>query len=427
VEGAKIATIPVILLNGTTADANQVMDDFNEIYTNILSSNIGAGGSTGTGRFVLETGATLINPIISGIPLNPSFTNGLTIPTGQRLFLGASSVRESAANVVTFTTSGSDTFEINDGDSVRVLNALNFSVQAGSRIYLDGPTGSVYLRRSAANDLMIVAGGSDSLEVDGGNSVNILNAMNFSLQSGSRIYFRGSATGPYIYSTGANILRVNTSGSDSFEIDDGNSVNVLNGLNFTVQSGARVTLDGAGGNDYWASTANGQNDLMSAGTLTLRTTSGGNVLLPQSLAVGTSTAPTQVVDANGALTSRVRSSSYFAANFSRMTSIEFMIDGVTTGANPVTVNDSYNLGSITFSSPGSEDLYTVTFATPMDHANYIVVGAASELGASEWHGVTWSAGTKTTTGIELRIVNASDGTTDVGVQFTLAIIGGRNT
>lgn len=403
------------------------MSNFNEIYTNILSSNIGAGGSTGTGRFVLETGATLINPIISGIPLNPSFPNGLTIPTGERLFLGASSVRESAANVVTFTTSGSDTFQINDGDSVRVLNALNFSVQSGSRIYLDGPTGNVYLRTPSANDLMIVAGGVNSFEIDSGSSVNVLNGMDFSLEAGARIRFRGPGSGPYIYSIAANILRVNTSGVDSFEIDDGNSVNVLNALNFTVQSGSRVTLDGAGGNDYWVNSASGQNDLYSNGVLTTRTSSSGNFFIPQGLSVGTLTAPTQVVDANGALTSRVRSSSYFAANFSRMTSIEFMIDGVTTGANPVTVNDSYNLGSITFSSPGSEDLYTVTFATPMDHANYIVVGAASELGASEWHGVTWSAGTKTTTGIELRIVNASDGTTDVGVQFTLAIIGGRNT
>lgn len=201
---------------------------------------------------------------------------GSQYPLANDFFLGASSVRESAANVVTFTTSGSDTFQINDGDSVRVLNALNFSVQSGSRIYLDGPTGNVYLRTPSANDLMIVAGGVNSFEIDSGSSVNVLNGMDFSLEAGARIRFRGPGSGPYIYSIAANILRVNTSGVDSFEIDDGNSVNVLNALNFTVQSGSRVTLDGAGGNDYWVNSASGQNDLYSNGVLTTRTSSSGN-------------------------------------------------------------------------------------------------------------------------------------------------------
>ena len=37
-----MATLPVILLNGTTADANQVMADFYEIYDNITNDNISA-------------------------------------------------------------------------------------------------------------------------------------------------------------------------------------------------------------------------------------------------------------------------------------------------------------------------------------------------------------------------------------------------
>ncbi len=77
-EGAKIATIPVILLNGTTADANQVMDDFNEIYTNILSSNIGAGGATGTGLFVLQDNPT-INGAVGG---TVSFSGPVSFPGG---------------------------------------------------------------------------------------------------------------------------------------------------------------------------------------------------------------------------------------------------------------------------------------------------------------------------------------------------------
>lgn len=37
-----MAVIPVILLNGTLADANEVMADFNEIYTNITNVNVAA-------------------------------------------------------------------------------------------------------------------------------------------------------------------------------------------------------------------------------------------------------------------------------------------------------------------------------------------------------------------------------------------------
>jgi len=75
-----LAVIPVILLNGTTADANDVMDDFNEIYTNILSINIGAGGATGTGLFVLQDNPTINGNVAGTVDFTGpvSFTGGIT-------------------------------------------------------------------------------------------------------------------------------------------------------------------------------------------------------------------------------------------------------------------------------------------------------------------------------------------------------------
>ena len=65
-----MAVEPLILTNGTTADANEVMALFNEIYTNIDPSNVQSANKTGTGPFVLGTGATLTNPIINGGTIN---------------------------------------------------------------------------------------------------------------------------------------------------------------------------------------------------------------------------------------------------------------------------------------------------------------------------------------------------------------------
>lgn len=73
-----MATLPVILLNGTTADANQMMADLYEIYSNIDPSNVNASNKTGTGPFVLRDGATLNNPTINGSSFSPTL-----VPVGS--------------------------------------------------------------------------------------------------------------------------------------------------------------------------------------------------------------------------------------------------------------------------------------------------------------------------------------------------------
>lgn len=50
-----MATPPLILLDGTTAYASDVMALFNELYSNIAPNNVQPSNKIGTGRFVLES------------------------------------------------------------------------------------------------------------------------------------------------------------------------------------------------------------------------------------------------------------------------------------------------------------------------------------------------------------------------------------
>jgi hypothetical protein len=88
------------------------------------------------------------------------------------------------------------------------------------------------------------------------------------------------------------------------------------------------------------------------------------------------------------------------------------IDG-STGA----LNAGYGVGSVTRVSTG---LYTITFATPMPNANYVVVGSGEEDGPSEGVIMAVTEGSKTTTGFGFRTVNMSDTHTDT--RITLAVI-----
>lgn len=74
---------PVTLTNGTVADANEVMQDFNAVANvvngNLDSGNLNPGVVTGTGNFVLQSTPTLTTPIINSG--TGSFTS-LILPNG---------------------------------------------------------------------------------------------------------------------------------------------------------------------------------------------------------------------------------------------------------------------------------------------------------------------------------------------------------
>lgn len=75
-----MAVIQVELLNGTTADANDVMDNFDEIYDNITEVNVASANKTGSGKFVLQTSPVLAGTVTGTYTLGGTVTFGTTTP-----------------------------------------------------------------------------------------------------------------------------------------------------------------------------------------------------------------------------------------------------------------------------------------------------------------------------------------------------------
>lgn len=363
-----MATLPVILLNGTTADANQVMADFNEIYSNIDSTNVASGNKTGTGKFVLQTSPTVTTPTIGDLTnmqhdhhnaatggiLSGSAFSGST--TGTGLFVLQTSPTIITPTIASFVNS------VHNHENNAGGGQLNIENVATSKT----GTGAVVLAASPSFSGTPVGTGG------------------FAVSATQKLWLDGGGD-TYLIESSANVIDVFAGATSRMTISGASVITTVPILPAT-------------------------DDLYSFGTASFRWIS--------SFVSGQSVA--------GRFRATERSTTYEAGKFSRLNSVEFMIDALTVAANPVTVNASYNLGSISLSSPGGEDQYDIVFSTPMDHANYIIIGCASEQGASEGHMISWKSSSKTTTGVSLTIINASDSPNDVGVQFTMSILGGRN-
>jgi hypothetical protein len=74
-----LATIQVILLNGTTADANEVMQDFNEIYTNIDNSNIAANAGIAYSKLATLASGRIIVGSAGGVATSVVMSGDATI------------------------------------------------------------------------------------------------------------------------------------------------------------------------------------------------------------------------------------------------------------------------------------------------------------------------------------------------------------
>ena len=85
-----MAILPLILAEGTTAYAGDVMSLFYEIYGNIDASNVQAANKTGTGKFVLDTSPTISAPLFTG---DVNFDSGTLFvdATNNRVYIGATS------------------------------------------------------------------------------------------------------------------------------------------------------------------------------------------------------------------------------------------------------------------------------------------------------------------------------------------------
>lgn len=84
-----MATIQTVLANGTTADANEVMSNEYEIYSNIDETNVGVANKSGSGKFLLQTSPTITSPTITGTIAGPlAFSGNITFDTNT-LFVDA--------------------------------------------------------------------------------------------------------------------------------------------------------------------------------------------------------------------------------------------------------------------------------------------------------------------------------------------------
>lgn len=260
-----MASIPVVLLNGTTADANEVMADFNEIYSNIDQTNIGTPNKTGTGRIVLDTnptisGLTLSNPTITGnitgTPTwlgRPTFSVGLTVPTTQTITLnagGTTGITENSANLATFFVNGSPSMRFRDS-GVSIEPTTRFSLDGGGNDYLTSPSN---------DNIQIVTNGVESgtfsslgLSMNGGRGLFV--------QSGDNVGFDGGGD-TYIYESAANNLKTVVGG---VTVSDQSAIDFTLGaaIDFKIQSTKRIYLDG--GLDTYLTESSANNIAFTAG------------------------------------------------------------------------------------------------------------------------------------------------------------------
>lgn len=212
-----MATIPTILLNGTTADANDVMDDFNEIYDNIDSTNIASGNRTGTagGKIVLQTSATIITPTIQGqITLNTSNS----ILGNVNLFTGS--------DINLYSDSGTTLKYTVDGATG------SFGMASGSKFFLDGTTlvTDTYFIEKSANVIGCYTGGLEILELDGGSTPKQIifgSGVNVNLQATQKLFYDGGGD-TYITEESANTLAMYCANTSMIQLDGAASPKQIN-------------------------------------------------------------------------------------------------------------------------------------------------------------------------------------------------------
>lgn len=101
------------------------------------------------------------------------------------------------------------------------------------------------------------------------------------LAATSKVRLDGSTTGnAYFYEQSSNDVRVHVSSSDGFRVT-ASLVEIMGNRDLIIPATYKFYLDG-GTNDYWTNSSNGVNELYSAGTLTLKTTSSGGLVFATS-------------------------------------------------------------------------------------------------------------------------------------------------
>lgn len=346
-----MATIQVVLANGTTADANDVMANFTEIYTDIDETNIGVANKTGTGKIVLQDSPTINTPTISGaISLST-----LTITTALNLHSGADlKIYSDAGTTLKFQVDGAT------GDA---------GIATGRKIFFDGAdlAGDTYWWEQSNNILQAVVGGTARLNIITGstNLVALPASTDLSIEPGRRIRLDGNdATATSIRESSSGVISFETNGSDSLIITS-LGVEVQSGKDLAVMSGDEINLDGVGGNTSLRETGSGTGIIAfkNNGTDRVKLHPNGEI---EGVAVDPPTA--NYMNPNGVVKGWAE----------------------ITGAGSATA--SYNVSSVAKVGAGE---YTVTWNTDFSSANYCVIATVQGAGPALATCVSTSAGVST--------------------------------
>lgn len=245
-----MATNPITLLQGTTANATDVETKVNPLYTDLDPSNCAATAVTGTGtKFVLQNAPTITGTLTLSGDVQIAATKKLYLDGGGNTYL-----IESSADVVDAYVGGSSVLTLTTS-SVALGSGVDFKVQSGKKLYIDGG-GNTYLLESSAdvisgyanaslsfsatstyfaipatNKLYLDGGGNTYIEeqsadvmrlVCGGTAILAMNSTIVALPSTAYLYFDGGSD-TYIRESSANVLDLYSGGFRHFKLDGSSS------------------------------------------------------------------------------------------------------------------------------------------------------------------------------------------------------------
>lgn len=248
-----MATLPHILLNGTTADADPVNENFDEIYSNIDSTNIAAGNRTGTaaGKIVLQTSATIITPTLSGniTLISASFTNNF------KVYAGDFTVYADAGVTNKFSVDGSNgNTQLNGGATLKIYSDAGTTqkfgingatgdtgVAATAKLFLDGANlgGDTYINEVSANTIRIVTGGTSAVDISA-TLFNVNSGLDLTINSTKKFYLDGVGD-TFISESSANVVTL-SAGADLYTFDT-SKLSIPSGNTISFAGNGQVVLN----------------------------------------------------------------------------------------------------------------------------------------------------------------------------------------
>lgn len=369
-----MAAIQVILLNGTIADANEVMANFNEIYTNITNINVASNAAIAFSKLAALPSAQILVGSAGNVPTAVAMSGDATISnTGVVNVVGITSglfddgtalapsisfkldtdtgAYRVGANVIGVTAGGVKQLEINPTFAIFKSDLI---IDSTNKFYLDGGT-DTYFQENSPNVLWAVVGSVKQLEIT--TALSLFKA-DLGIDPTQKFYLDGGIN-TYLQEVSADKIAMVTGASSALSMDT-TSVTVETSRTLYIQDGAAATPSFAfaadtnsgvyrGAADTYIFVANGNDQLqIEDGVVTIPVTTYLNV-----------TNNNDPPNTTGEVTPRSLCKGW----------VKYTL------ANPTpTVHNSYNVTSVTYNSNLSA---TVTWDNAFTSANYACVASLS--------------------------------------------------